>query len=135
MIPMMKIGYSIGQPQTVVERNGADGASVLYNTEAHGQRLGINGVLRKGAGKVFEDCCNAHDVCYGTEGMPQQECDDKFLECMLKVVNKTRNENKKGLNIEDMKDKIKKAFENRIPIELHRNPGPHVAGREECQYC
>jgi len=30
---------------------------------------------------VYQDCCDAHDLCYGTYGKTQAECDAAFLSC------------------------------------------------------
>jgi len=35
-------------------------------------------------GKRFIECCNKHDICYGTCGTTHKGCDDSFKECMQK---------------------------------------------------
>jgi hypothetical protein len=31
----------------------------------------------------MEQCCNMHDLCYGSCGRTKDECDEMFLECMV----------------------------------------------------
>jgi len=31
----------------------------------------------------FNDCCNEHDICYGTCNTPKIECDNQFKECLF----------------------------------------------------
>jgi len=38
---------------------------------------------------IFEKCCNAHDICYGTcKGPNKADCDNRFLLCMIRTCRK-----------------------------------------------
>lgn len=43
----------------------------------------------------FVNCCNEHDVCYGTCGMKKDDCDTDFRKCMLQWCSKRHKKTEK----------------------------------------
>ena len=38
----------------------------------------------------FTNCCNVHDVCYGTCNLTKKKCDDDFQMCLFSICSKLK---------------------------------------------
>ena len=67
--------------QTKVD-NGTDKKENGCGPEATSFPLELINALGNSLGSDFKECCNTHDVCFGTCGTDREECDKDFYDCM-----------------------------------------------------